>query len=81
MRRGWVHQTKSKPLKPLTEPHIDTTFPSKHTLLTQLVPVKKKTRMIDGGPLFSRNLSGSRRARLRGQDAGRNTAGLAKLLH
>jgi len=75
-----VRQTKSKPLGHLTKPHTDATFPSKHTLPTQLVPVKKKPRTIDGGPLFSRNLSGSRRARLRGRDAGRDTAGLTKFL-
>src|SRR5216683_5022223 len=80
MCRGWVRQTKSKPLRPLTKPHTDATFPSKRTLPTQLVPVKKKMRTIDGGPLFSRNLNGSRRARLRGRDAGRNIAGLAKFL-
>jgi hypothetical protein len=56
MCRGWVHQTKSKPLKPLTEPHIDVTFPSRHTLSTQLIPIKKKMQIIDGGP-YSEGIS------------------------
>jgi hypothetical protein len=38
-----VRQTKSKPLGHLTKPHTDATFPSKHTLPTQLVTHQEET--------------------------------------